>query len=248
MENIIVYIYNKELELIGQPYITSYDDFVSNPQGFYPTWDEENMYVSKDKLQYPIIEDNLLREKTQKELKLEGIIELDDGEYIEDGKLIVVEYDDKLGYLKRMWNKETHIWYEGATEKEIAEHMGVLVTKLLYDVLAIGCEVTIKEEKHQQSLEKSKREALDEQIGGIKLAEELGEPITMIMWPFKDDGSDTITMTINEFKQMVFECHNYGQSCYIAAELLKAKRKIDSTLDDFYNELKNVNMISLSNL
>lgn len=248
MENIIVYIYNKELELIGQPYITSYEDFISNPQEFYPDWNEENMYVSKDKLMYPIVEDNLLREKTQKELKLEGIIELDDGEYIEDGKLIVVEYDEKLGYLKRMWNKETHIWYEGATEEEIAEHMGVLVTKLLYEVLAIGCEVTIQEEKHQQSLEKSKREALDEQIGGIKLAEELGEPTTMIMWPFKDDGSDTITMTINEFKQMVFECHNYGQSCYIAAELLKAKRKIDSTLDDFYNELKNVNMISLSNL
>lgn len=251
MENIIVYIYNKynkELELIGQPYITSYEDFISNPQEFYPDWNEENMYVSKDKLMYPIVEDNLLREKTQKELKLEGIIELDDGEYIEDGKLIVVEYDEKLGYLKRMWNKETHIWYEGATEEEIAEHMGVLVTKLLYEVLAIGCEVTIQEEKHQQSLEKSKREALDEQIGGIKLAEELGESITMIMWPFKDDGSDTITMTINEFKQMVFECHNYGQSCYIAAELLKAKRKIDSTLDDFYNELKNVNMISLSNL
>jgi len=248
MENIIVYIYNKNLELIGQPYVTLYDDFVSNPQGFYPTWDEENMYVSKDKLQYPIVEDNLLREKTQKELKLEGIIELDDGEYIEDGKLIVVEYDDKLGYLKRMWNKETHIWYEGATEKEIAEHMGVLVTKLLYDVLAIGCEVTIQEEKHQQSLEKSKREALDEQIGGIKLAEELGEPITMIMWPFKDDGSDTITMAINEFKQMVFECHNYGQSCYIAAELLKVKRKVNSTIDDFYNELKNVKEISLANL
>lgn len=248
MENIIVYIYNKELELIGQPYITSYEDFISNPQEFYPDWNEENMYVSKDKLMYPIVEDNLLREKTQKELKLEGIIELDDGEYIEDGKLIVVEYDEKLGYLKRMWNKETHIWYEGATEEEIAEHMGVLVTKLLYEVLAIGCEVTIQEEKHQQSLEKSKREALDEQIGGIKLAEELGESITMIMWPFKDDGSDTITMTINEFKQMVFECHNYGQSCYIAAELLKAKRKMDSTLDDFYNELKNVNMISLSNL
>ena len=248
MENIIVYIYNKELELIGQPYITSYEDFISIPQEFYPDWNEENMYVSKDKLMYPIVEDNLLREKTQKELKLEGIIELDDGEYIEDGKLIVVEYDEKLGYLKRMWNKETHIWYEGATEEEIAEHMGVLVTKLLYEVLAIGCEVTIQEEKHQQSLEKSKREALDEQIGGIKLAEELGESITMIMWPFKDDGSDTITMTINEFKQMVFECHNYGQSCYIAAELLKAKRKIDSTLDDFYNELKNVNMISLSNL
>lgn len=249
MENIIVYIYNKELEVIGQPYVTNYEEFIENPQGFFPTWNEE-MYASKDKLQYPIIdkETNLIREKTQEELKLEGIIELDDGEYIEDGKLIIIEYDEKLGYLKRMWNKETHIWYEGATEEEIAEHMGVLVTKLLYDVLAIGCEVTIQQEKHQQSLEKSKREALDEQIGGIKLAEELGEPITMIMWPFKDDGSDTITMTINEFKQMVFECHNYGRSCYIAAELLKVKRKVNSTIDDFYNELKNVDEISLANL
>lgn len=248
MENIIVYIYNKELELIGQPYITSYDDFVSNPQGFYPTWDEENMYVSKDKLQYPIVEDNLLREKTQKELKLEGIIELDDGEYIEDGKLIVVEYDEKLGYLKRMWNKETHIWYEGATEEEITEHMGVLVTKLLYDVMAIGCEVTIQEEKHQQSLDDDKRKALNERISGFDLAQELGTPISQVAWPFKDDGTDTVVMSVDEFKQMTLYCLGYGEKCYLAAELLKAKRKVNSTIDDFYNELKNVKEISLANL
>lgn len=248
MENIIVYIYNKELELIGQPYITSYDDFVSNPQGFYPTWDEENMYVSKDKLQYPIVEDNLLREKTQKELKLEGIIELDDGEYIEDGKLIVVEYDEKLGYLKRMWNKETHIWYEGANEEEITEHMGVLVTKLLYDVMAIGCEVTIQEEKHQQSLDDDKRKALNERISGFDLAQELGTPISQVAWPFKDDGTDTVVMSVDEFKQMTLYCLGYGEKCYLAAELLKAKRKVNSTIDDFYNELKNVKEISLANL
>ena len=248
MENIIVYIYNKELELIGQPYITSYDDFVSNPQGFYPTWDEENMYVSKDKLQYPIVEDNLLREKTQKELKLEGIIELDDGEYIEDGKLIVVEYDDKLGYLKRMWNKETHIWYEGATEEEITEHMGVLVTKLLYDVMAIGCEVTIQEEKHQQSLDDDKRKALNERISGFDLAQELGTPVSQVAWSFKDDGTDTVVMSVDEFKQMTLYCLGYGEKCYLTAELLKAKRKVNSTIDDFYNELKNVDEISLANL
>lgn len=248
MENIIVYIYNKELELIGQPYITSYDDFVSNPQGFYPTWDEENMYVSKDKLQYPIVEDNLLREKTQKELKLEGIIELDDGEYIEDGKLIVVEYDEKLGYLKRMWNKETHIWYEGATEEEITEHMGVLVTKLLYDVMTIGCEVTIQEEKHQQSLDDDKRKALNERISGFDLAQELGTPVSQVAWPFKDDGTETVVMSVDEFKQMTLYCLGYGEKCYLAAELLKAKRKVNSTIDDFYNELKNVDEISLANL
>lgn len=250
MENIIVYIYNKELELIGQPYVTNYEEFIENPQEFYPIWNEEGMYASKDKLQYPIIdkETNLIREKTQEELKLEGIIELDDGEYIEDGKLIVVEYDEKLGYLKRMWNKETHIWYEGATEEEITEHMGVLVTKLLYDVMTIGCEVTIQEEKHQQSLDDDKRKALNERISGFDLAQELGTPVSQVAWPFKDDGTETVVMSVDEFKQMTLYCLGYGEKCYLAAELLKAKRKVNSTIDDFYNELKNVDEISLANL
>lgn len=121
MENIIVYIYNKELELIGQPYVTTYEEFIENPQAFYPDWDEENMYGSKDKLQYPIIEDNSLREKTQEELKLEGIIELEDGEYTQDGKLIVVKYDEKLGYYKKAWDKVEHIWYEGTTHDEFVK-------------------------------------------------------------------------------------------------------------------------------
>lgn len=249
MENIIVYIYNKDLELIGQPYVTNYEEFIENPQEFYPIWNEEGMYASKDKLQYPIIdkETNLIREKTQEELKLEGIIELDDGEYIEDGKLIVVEYDEKLGYLKRMWNKETHIWYEGATEEEITEYMGVLVTKLLYDVMTIGCEVTIQEEKHQQSLDDDKRKALNERISGFDLAQELGTPVSQVAWPFKDDGTETVVMSVDEFKQMTLYCLGYGEKCYLAAELLKAKRKVNSTIDDFYAELANVDEISLAN-
>ena len=99
MENIIVYIYNKNLELIGQPYVTLYEEFIENPQAFYPDWNEKEMYASKDKLQYPII----------------------DGEYVENGKLIKVEYDEKLGYYKKAWDKENHIWYEGTTHDEFVK-------------------------------------------------------------------------------------------------------------------------------
>lgn len=123
MENIIVYIYNKNLELIGQPYVTLYEEFIENPQAFYPDWNEKEMYASKDKLQYPIIDEvtKLIREKTQEELKIEGIITLDDGEYVENGKLIKVEYDEKLGYYKKAWDKENHIWYEGTTHDEFVK-------------------------------------------------------------------------------------------------------------------------------
>ena len=245
----MVHIYNNILEyIIGLNY--DYEDFKKNPILYYPDWNT-SYYATTNKYDYPIVDDdNIIREMTREEkiLKL-GMEELlEDGEYIQDGKLIVVKYDEKLGYLKRTWNKETHIWYEGATEEEITEHMGVLVTKLLYDVMAIGCEVTIQEEKHQQSLDDDKRNALNERISGFDLAQELGTPISQVAWSFRDDGTDTVVMSVDEFKQMTLYCLGYGEKCYLAAELLKAKRKVNSTIDDFYNELKNVGEISLANL
>lgn len=245
----MVHIYNNILEyIIGLNY--DYEDFKKNPILYYPDWNT-SYYATTNKYDHPIVDDdNIIREMTREEkiLKL-GMEELlEDGEYIQDGKLIVVEYDEKLGYLKRTWNKETHIWYEGATEEEITEHMGVLVTKLLYDVMAIGCEVTIQEEKHQQSLDDDKRKALNERISGFDLAQELGTPISQVVWSFRDDGTDTVVMSVDEFKQMTLYCLGYGEKCYLAAELLKAKRKVNSTIDDFYNELKNVGEISLANL
>lgn len=243
----MVHIYNENLKyLIGLNY--EYEDFKKNPSLYYPDWNT-SYYATENKYEYPMIdEDGIIREKTQEELKLEGIISLEDGEYIEDGKLIVVKYDEKLGYLKRAWNKTEHVWYEGATEEEITEHMGKLVTKLLYDVMAIGCEVTIQGEKHQQSLDDDKRKALNERISGFDLAQELGNPTTQVAWPFKDDGTDTVVMSVDEFKQMTLYCLGYGEKCYLAAELLKAKRKVNSTIDDFYSELANVGEISLENL
>lgn len=245
----MVHIYNNILEyIIGLNY--DYEDFKKNPILYYPDWNT-SYYATTNKYDYPIVDDdNIIREMTREEkiLKL-GMEELlEDGEYIQDGKLIVVKYDEKLGYLKRTWNKETHIWYEGATEEEITEHMGVLVTKLLYDVMAIGCEVTIQEEKHQQSLDDDKRKALNERISGFDLAQELGTPISQVAWSFRDDGTDTVVMTTDEFKQMSLYCLNYGDKCYIAAELLKAKRNINTTLEDFYSELEYIDEINLENL
>lgn len=245
----ITYIYDvqNEIKLLDSLNYTL-EEFKGNPKGCYPAWDEQTMYATDTNFSYPKIDGDTIREKTQEELKVEGIIELVDGEYIQDGKLIIVEYDEKLGYLKKAWNKTEYIWYESATEEEITKHMGELVTKLLYDVMAIGCEVTIKGEKHQQILDDDKRKALNERISGFNLAQELGTPMETVAWPFRDDGTDTVIMSVDEFKQMTLYCLGYGEKCYLAAELLKAKRKVNSTIEDFYNELQNVDSISIENL
>ena len=44
---------------------------------------------------------------------------LQEGEYVEAGKITVVEAPKNL--IKKVWNKEVHIWEEGATREELIE-------------------------------------------------------------------------------------------------------------------------------
>lgn len=187
-------------------------------------------------------------------LENSSVIEIDEennlsvGKYVAISKDILINIDEPSNYIHPKFNLTTSSWIETASDDEITEYIGKNVTKLLYEVLSIGCEVTVKGEKHQQSLSDEKRKALNERISGFKLAEELGSPITHVAWPFKDDGTDTVVMTTDKFKQMSLYCLNYGDKCYIAAELLKAKRNINTTLEDFYSELEYIDEINLENL
>lgn len=118
----IIYIYNKNLELIGQPFITEYEEFKKNPNKFFPNW-ETTMYASLEKYNNPVLDRKTgeIREKTREELiLLDNKLELlQDGEYVEAGEIIVVEAPDNL--IKKVWNKEAHIWEEGATREELIE-------------------------------------------------------------------------------------------------------------------------------
>lgn len=221
---------------------------------------ESYLIKGKEMPYYITIENGSVREATEYERYKRGqyilreneveynnnLITLEEGWYIQDNELIKIE--KPLDMVKSVFNKETCKWEETATEEEISKYIGDLVTSLLYQALDKGCEVMVDGEKHLQSLSDDKRKALNERISGFNLAKELGQDITHIAWPFKDDATDTVVMTVDNFKRMALYCLGYGEKCYIAAELLKAKRKVNSTIDDFYTELANVGSISLGNL
>lgn len=118
----IIYIYNKNLELIGQPFVKDYTEFKEEPIKYYPSWDNA-MYASLEKYNNPIIDtiSGNIREKTREELiLLDNKLELlQDGEYVETGEIIVVEAPG--GFIKRTWDKNAHIWREGATREELIE-------------------------------------------------------------------------------------------------------------------------------
>ncbi|MGL5428448.1 MAG: hypothetical protein ACRDAS_11095, partial [Cetobacterium sp.] len=74
----------------------------------------------------------IIREKTREELiLLDNKTELlQDGEYIENNKIIVVEAPDNL--YKKYWNKETNVWEEGSTLEEIKNEMYRLFDEYIY--------------------------------------------------------------------------------------------------------------------
>lgn len=214
-------------------------------QFIFPDWQQGDILVIADQpLKHPKLQEDTLVEMTREEVCETGDLSvLDIGEVYQEGAIIKKE---KPQGVKVEWIYPN--WIETASDDEITEYIGKNITKLLYEVLSIGCEVTINGEKHQQSLSDEKRKALNERISGFKLAEELGSPITHVAWPSKDDGTDTVVMTTDEFKQLALNCLDFGDKCYIAAELLKAKRNINTTLEDFYSELEYIDEINLENL
>lgn len=256
-----MYLHYRNLKLIGQSGRPDEDnqdildgvyDFTEEPlskeermKKIFSSWQQGDILVIADQpLKHPKKQGDTLVEMTREEVCESGdlsILEL--GEVYQDGTIIKKE---KPNGVKIEW--EYPNWVEKATEEEITTYIGNLVTDLLYEALEIGCEVTINGEKHQQTLADEKRRALLEKASGIDLKIASGKELSVVAWPFKDDGSDTVVMSVEDFRTMALYCFDYGDNCYIAAELLKAKRKIDSTLDDFYAELANVGSISLKNL
>ena len=122
MKQQVIYIYSKNLELIGEPYVTTYEEFKENPNKFFPSW-ETTMFASLEKYNNPVLDKKIgeIREKTREELiLLDNKLELlQDGEYVENGGIKVVEAPEDL--IKKIWNKEIHVWEEGATREELIE-------------------------------------------------------------------------------------------------------------------------------
>lgn len=249
------YYYNKEEILKGKLFLIGIEDKKltieelkkENKLEFYKDaviYEGETYFTG-----YPIYieESNTIRQATRIELINLGLNKLNEGEYIENGEIKYVPYDIELDYAKPKFNNDTHIWEETATEEEKKKYeeekiinIGIRVTNILFSVLEKGFEVTVLDKKHIQSLSDSKRKALNEQITAINLATELEEPIQQIPWPFKDDGTDTVIIPVENFKKLVLESHKYGQDCYIAAEYLKARKDLNVNINDFMEELNKV--------
>lgn len=120
-----IYIYNKDtLNIISEPFITNLEEFKKEPTKFFPSWDNTNMIYSEERFNDLIKIDpvtNKLRLKTREEKIIEDnqINLLQDGEYIENNKIIKVDCNEN--YYKKTWDKENNVWFDSITKDELIE-------------------------------------------------------------------------------------------------------------------------------
>lgn len=210
----IIYIYNDKLELIAQPYATSYEDFKNNPALFYPEW-QSSFYATQDKYNNPILSDGALREKTREELILiDNKVELlQDGEYIEQGKIIVVPAPKTL--LKKVWDVQSHTWKEGATDEELKEYYFNKINSYKAEILQIGFDFN----GHQQKCREKDLALLGNAIAANEDAQVYSKtPVSH--WSFNDH--DVVEMSLEDLKHLRIAGATFVQAIFTAEAQLKA--------------------------
>ena len=128
----IIYIYDiKTLEIVARPIVNSYGEFRAEPIKFYPNWDIKNHISTETEFQNPILDLEIIREKTREEMiLLDNKIELlQDGEYVENNKIIIVKAPDNL--FKKVWNRESNMWEERATKEDVDKEIEKLISEFV---------------------------------------------------------------------------------------------------------------------
>lgn len=106
-----------------------------NIKAYYPLWDSNTMVVLDNFIKYPIWDSEIIREKNNYELYLDGIYHLRNGEYISDNSILYTSNP----YVFGEWNGSA--WIENLDKKKLnySNRIKEIIKPLLtaYDRLAI---------------------------------------------------------------------------------------------------------------
>lgn len=130
----VIYIYLiTTMKCIAQPVITTIEEFKENPNLFYPNWNDTIMKWSEVLLDNPIIDlkTGELREMSKYELVKNGKLNLNDGEYLNEGKKTIVFIEKPNDW--NIWSKINSKWEEDINlkNKKREELKNLVLNKLL---------------------------------------------------------------------------------------------------------------------
>ena len=218
--------YKKE-KLIFSVYAESLEDVLKSPLSYFQGYTND-MIITDITYQYPIFKDDVLREMSKEEKVRANIeVQLEDGEFIKDKKLITVP--KPAGNQKYMyWDKEKSLWILD-NQKEYDDYCA-LIDDLKAKSLEYGFDYKVDGKEHRQRCRDKDITSLASNIS-IMLAEKTiyGKEKT-ITWYFEDnfglkldlEQSLILASYGKTFTQSVYDTENYFKTKVNPKELIKA--------------------------
>lgn len=219
--------YKKE-KLIFSVYAESLEDVLKSPLSYFNGYTQD-MIITDATYQYPIFKDDRLREMTKEEKVRNNIpVQLVDGEFIKDKKLIVVP--KPAGNQKYMyWDKEKSLWILD-NQKEYDDYCD-LIDNIKAEILEYGFDYKVDGKEHRQRCRFKDITLLASNVT-FMLAEKIikgkEKPIT---WYFEDnfgieldlEKSLVLASFGKTFTQSVYDTEHYFKTKVNPKELTKTE-------------------------
>ena len=232
----------KGTELKYSVYANSLEEVQEKPINYFKEYTED-MKITDKVFQNPILKNNELREMTREEMVENGIsINLEDGEFIENKKLIKVPKPTENGkYL--VWDKEKRFWYLD-TENQIKDYFNK-IDSLKSETLEYGFDYKARDKEHRQRCRFKDITLLASNIT-FMLAEKIikgkEKPIT---WYFEDNFGLELNLEQSlilanygkTFTQSVYDTEHYFKTKVNPKELTKAE--FESKRKEIHSNLVN---------
>ena len=209
--------YKKE-KLIFSVYAESLEDVLKSPLSYFSGYTQD-MIITDITYQYPFFKDDVLREMSKEEKVRANIpVQLDDGEFIKDKKLITVP--KPAGNQNYMyWDKEKSLWILD-NQKEYDDYCD-LIDDFKAKSLEYGFDYKVGEKEHRQRCR-------DKDIIFIAMSALLLFLVKTFMnkeikktWYFEDNFG--VSLDLMGFIQLMFFGSTFIQSVYDTENYFKTK-------------------------
>ena len=217
----------KKDKLIFSVYAESLEDVLKSPLSYFNGY-AQDMIITDVTYQYPIFKDDVLREMTKEEKVRANIeVQLEDGEFIKDKKLITVpKPSGNPKYLS--WNREKGLWLLD-NEREYQDYMN-LIDDLKAKSLEYGFDYKVENKEHRQKCRDADISKMVSVIVSLQLAKSMGVD-KKVTWYFEDNvGMSAGLQELGQlmlygttFVQSVYDTENYFKTKVNPKELTKAE-------------------------
>ena len=202
--------YKKE-KLIFSVYAESLEDVLKSPLSYFNGYTQD-MIITDITYQYPFFKDDVLREMSKEEKVRANIpVQLEDGEFIKDKRLIVV--------LKPAGNEKYMYWDKDKwlidNQKEFDDYC-TLIDELKAKSLDYGFDYKVKDKDHRQKCRDTDIAKMVSVIVALQIAKEM-KVDKKVTWYFEDNfGMEaglqelgTLMLYGTTFVQSVYDTENY---------------------------------------